>query len=287
MPYGAIEDPSVTAVIPVYNEEACLADCITSLREQDFTRLEIIAVDDGSQDSSREICRRLGVKVLEQRHKGPGAARNLGAAAAAGNILVFVDADMTFAKEYVSKLIVPVVSGAYAASSHWNEQVFNWDNPWARCQTWFTGSPDGRRQPVKVPERESVYRAVRKDFFLSSGGFDEVVGRGEDSSVALRTGVFAAIAPEAVCYHRNVSGPGEIFTEALWAGRSVVVEPRRRLRRCLGAVLLYHNPLLEVSKGLRLAVMKREPRMAAYAAIYSAGYVIGIAQALKNGFYHK
>lgn len=287
MTYAPIADPRVTAVIPVYNEEACLEACIDSLRRQDFKSIEIIVVDDGSTDASRDICRSLGVRLLTQLHKGPGAARNAGAFAAKGDILVFADADMTFDRSYISKLLAPIVSGAAKASCHWNELVANWENPWARCRNWYMGIPDMRRQPLEMPKRETVYRAVRKDFFISSGGFDEKEGRGEDSAVSRRTGVLAVITPDAICYHRNATGPGEIFGEALWAGRSLVFEPENRLKRSLAAVLVHHNPLIDVLRGIQIALAKKEFRVVIYSAVYSTGFVIGVAQALFTGFYNK
>lgn len=285
--HSPVGEPSVTAVIPVFNEESSIGDCVASLRAQDFRPLEIIAVDDGSTDASPEICQRLGIKLLVQDHKGPGAARNLGSRSASGDILLFADADMTFAGDYVSKLIAPILSGNAIATCHWNERVSNWDNPWARCQTWFLGNPDGRRQPLVPPGRESVYRAVRKDFFLSSGGFSEAEGKGDDSSVSGRTGVYAAIVPDAVCYHLNISGPGEIFSEAAWSGKNVAVERSGRARRCLSASLIHHNPLKELFKGLCVGARKREPRLVLYAMLYSVGYQYGLMKALFSGDYAK
>lgn len=285
--YGPIEKPYVTVIIPVYNEENCIKDCIMSLLNQDFKPSEILVVDDGSKDNSVKICEQLKITVLKQDHKGPGAARNLGARNAKGNILVLVDADMTFAPDYVSKLVAPIISGKTVATCHWNEMVSNWENPWARCQTWFLGNPDGRRQPFKMPENENVYRAVRKDFFLNSGGFAEEEGKGDDASISRRTGFFAAMAPDATCYHRNVEGPGEIFREALWDGRYVAVAKKHRLKRCLAAALVYRNPFREILRGIWLSFIKKEPRMAVYSAIYSVSFVFGMLCAAYSGFYQK
>lgn len=285
--YGLIKKPYVTVIIPVYNEERCVKDCVTSLLDQDFKPLEIIMVDDGSTDNSVKICEELGLKIFQQNHRGPGAARNLGARNAKGNILVLIDSDMTFAPDYVSRLAAPVISGVAMAACHWNERVANWDNPWARCQTWFLENPDGRRQPFKMPEKENVYRAVRKDFFLNSGGFAEDEGKGDDASISRRTGIFAVMVPDATCYHRNIEGPGEISREALWDGRHVAVARKHRLRRCLTAALVDRNPFREILRGIWLSFIKKEPRMVAYSAIYSVSFVFGMLRAAYSGFYQK
>ncbi len=285
--YPPIEIPEVSVVIPVYNEESCIGECIISLLAQDFVKVEIVVVDDGSTDASAALAASLGAVVLKGAHKGPGAARNAGARAASGNILVLVDADMTFAPDYVSRLVLPIVKGGAAATCHWNEMVANWDNPWARCQTWFLGSPDGRRQPAEAPEKENVYRAVRKDFFLTSGGFAEDEGRGDDASVSRRTGVFAVIVPDAGCFHRNATGPGEVFEDALWRGRDMAAAKERRLARCAAAFFLYHNPIPVLFRGLRLGLLKKEPRLPVYSLVFSAGFLSGLVLALITGQYQK
>jgi len=284
--YGLIEKPYVTVIVPVYNEESCVKDCIVSLLEQDFRPLEILAVDDGSIDNSVKICEQLEISVLRQDHKGPGAARNLGARNAKGNILVLVDADMTFASDYIERLIEPIVTGQTIATCHWNERVANWDNPWARCQTWFISLPDKKRHSLVVPEYERVYRAVRKDFFLDTGGFSEDEGRADDSSIARRTRVLSKIVSDAICYHRNFETPRETFVNAIWHGRNMVAKNHTFLRSIL-VLLIYKNPILKILKGLRLALIKKEIRMIPYSIIYTLGFVIGTLRAIFSGYYLK
>jgi len=273
-------------VIPAYNEESYIKDCIKSLQIQSFTPLEIIVVDDGSTDRTVAVCKALGVKVLRQSHKGPGAARNFGARVAKGNILVFADADMVFDRLYVEKLVEPIIKGEAIATCHWGEKVLNWDNPWARCQTWYFSLPDRHRQPPIPPDSEEVYRAVRKDFFIAVGGFFEKEGRGEDISIARRTNVKAMIVKEAICYHRNVGNAGELLKESLWRGRTVPEVQSQRLRRSLTA-LIYENPINSIIKGTVIGIRKREPYMLLYAVVYSIGFTVGVLQALISKRYTK
>jgi len=198
--YGIIKRPHVTATIPVYNEE----DCITSLLKQDFEPLEILAVDDGCVENSARICENLKIRVLRGAHKGMGAAGNVNARNANGNILVLVDADMVFAPDYVSRLVAPIIRGEAIATCHWNEMVSTRDNQWARCQTWFNGLPARRRHPFAVAEYSAQYRAVRKDFFVDSARIAEEQGYKADISIYRRTGVYAKIVPDAGCFHRNI-----------------------------------------------------------------------------------
>ena len=85
-------------VVPVYNVEQYLEQCLESLQVQDFDNFEIICVNDGSTDRSREILTEWESKipqmrVIDRENGGLSAARNTGLKAATGNYLVFVDSD--------------------------------------------------------------------------------------------------------------------------------------------------------------------------------------------------
>jgi len=285
--YKPINKPYVTVTVPVYNEENCIGDCLLSLLKQDFKPLEILVVDDGSKDNSVKICENLKIKVLKQDHKGLGAARNLGAHNAKGNIIVLADADMVFSPDYVSKLIAPIIKGEAIATCHWNERVANWDNPWARCETWHKGLPDKRRQPLTFPEHSGQYRALRKDFFLNSGGLAEEKGYKADISIYWRTGISAKLVPDASCYHRNIEGLGELFKEARWRGRHAAISREHRSRRFFAILLIYNNPLFEMLRGIYLSLVKKEPRMFFYSITYTISFYIGYVSAIYSGYYQK
>src|SRR3990167_7735865 len=95
----------ISIVIPTFNEQKTIGECLKSLKNQTYKPIEITVVDDGSSDSTRNIVEdSQNIKLLTQGHKGPGQARNLGVANAKGEILVFVDADMTFDKNFIKQL---------------------------------------------------------------------------------------------------------------------------------------------------------------------------------------
>src|SRR4030066_2433109 len=114
----------ISAIIPVYNEEDMIKAGLVTLREQSYSPVEIIVVDDGSSDSTGKIIEDFSsIKLLTQNHKGPGSARNLGASAAKGEILIFVDADMTFDKNFIRDLIKPISDGQTIGTFSKNEMV--------------------------------------------------------------------------------------------------------------------------------------------------------------------
>ena len=91
----------VSVILPVYNVEKYLKECLDSILNQTLQEIEVICVDDGSTDRSLEILREYEKKdkrviVLTQENKGAGAARNKGLAIAKGEYLSFLDSDDFF-----------------------------------------------------------------------------------------------------------------------------------------------------------------------------------------------
>lgn len=88
----------ISVIIPVYNVENYLHECIDSVLNQDYTNLEVILINDGSTDTSGPICNNYAVKdqrvkVLHQENQGVAAARNLGLKYATGDYISFIDSD--------------------------------------------------------------------------------------------------------------------------------------------------------------------------------------------------
>jgi glycosyltransferase involved in cell wall biosynthesis len=85
----------VSAIIPVYNGAATVAEAIDSALGQSWRDLEVIVADDGSTDATRAILERYGerIRIVAQPNRGPAAARNAAARIAAGEYLAFLDAD--------------------------------------------------------------------------------------------------------------------------------------------------------------------------------------------------
>jgi glycosyltransferase involved in cell wall biosynthesis len=95
----AAAEPSVAAVIPVYNGAAFIADAIESVLAQTHPVAECIVVDDGSTDATAEVARAFGdrVRLIQQANAGVSAARNRGAAASGARYVAFLDADDAWA----------------------------------------------------------------------------------------------------------------------------------------------------------------------------------------------
>lgn len=121
-----MEQPLVTIIVPIYNAKNHLARCLESIRRQTYQNLEILLLNDGSQDISLEICEMYArvddrILVIDKANSGVAATRNLGLQEAQGKYLQFVDADDTI-QPYATELLVQRAEeyGADLVIAHYN-----------------------------------------------------------------------------------------------------------------------------------------------------------------------
>lgn len=103
-------EPLVSVVIPVYNVEMYIEECLDSIVRQTYQNLQIIVVDDGSTDASNKKVKPYledsRVHFIEQENKGLSGARNTGLAAAVGKYVLFVDSDDYLELKTIEELVV-------------------------------------------------------------------------------------------------------------------------------------------------------------------------------------
>ncbi len=214
-------EPLVSAVIPTYNEEKDVARCIESLSKQSYKNMEIVFVDsstDKTYDVIKEFQKKnlLNIKVFKQPLSGTGRARNFGVKKAKGKIILFVDADMTFDKDYVKNLIKPILqdkTGKIIGTTHDYEIAVNTDNIWSAMWGKVRVS---KKNANNVP----IFRAIRKDKFLELGGIDPKYGYADDQTFWFKFKIKPVVAKNTTCYHRNPSSLKETFKQARWIGTS-------------------------------------------------------------------
>lgn len=107
---GTAGGPLVSVIVPVFNSAAYLDACVTSILEQDYPRLEVILVDDGSSDGSGAVCDRLGasderVVVIHRENGGIAAAQNSGLDVATGELVTFCDNDDLMSTRMIGRLV--------------------------------------------------------------------------------------------------------------------------------------------------------------------------------------
>ena len=103
--------PRVSIVVPIYNEEKYLAQCLQSLKKQDYSgEYEVIVVDNGSSDASPQIARDFGVKVISCPQRGVVYAREAGFKTSSGEIVVQADGDTIYPPDWLTR-----ISGHFSA----------------------------------------------------------------------------------------------------------------------------------------------------------------------------
>jgi glycosyltransferase involved in cell wall biosynthesis len=273
----------ISVIIPTFNEASVIGECLKSLSEQSYKDFEIIVVDDGSTDSTFEVVselkiKNLKLKILSAAHLGAGAARNLGAKHAKGEILVFVDADMTFGKNFLSNLVKPIETGKVRGTFSKEEYVSNWNNIWARCWNVNEGWEEKKRHPKNYPNQQPVFRAILKSEFDRVNGFT-AGGYDDDWSLGKKLGYEAVSASNAVFYHKNPSTLSEVFKHAKWVGK------RKYKMGVIGDVVALIRSSLPVSLviGFYKGIKNYDLRFMIFKIVYDFGIFVGILEMLFTG----
>jgi glycosyltransferase involved in cell wall biosynthesis len=194
-----LEYPLVSVIVPAYNASAYIEEALGSVLAQDYPSLEVIVVDDGSQDGTPGLARRFGerVRVVEQNNAGPAAARNCAVKLARGDLLAFIDADDVW------------LPGKLKAQVDYLRAHPETGLVYGRYLRW-TANPDGTfGAPPTLPEASTCNIALRpsgwvypelllgslvwivsvlmpKSLWESLGGMDESLRCGEDYDFFLR-----------------------------------------------------------------------------------------------------
>lgn len=183
---------TISVIIPAYNSGATISRALESVLRQSRQADEIITVDDGSTDDTREVIKNFPeVTYIHQDNQGPAAARNNGAKTAKGEYIAFLDSDDYWLAGHLKNLASVLES--------------NPDIQWA-ASAYRKSFLDGREKIVRLQKRHYspgnrvdyfsatpnlhflsvISTAVRRDLFIAAGGFAERYFRGEDLSLWLR-----------------------------------------------------------------------------------------------------
>jgi glycosyltransferase involved in cell wall biosynthesis len=168
----------VSIVVPVYNGEQELRQCLAGIRASEAPAAEVIVVDDGSTDGSRKVAEEFGAKVLETGgRRGPAKARNIGARAATGEVLFFLDADVVPGPDAVGR-----VARVFAEDAELAAVIGSYDDDPAERD--FLSQYRNlmhcfvhQKAQTRATTFWSGCGAVRREIFFEHSGFDESYAR--------------------------------------------------------------------------------------------------------------
>jgi glycosyltransferase involved in cell wall biosynthesis len=233
--------PNVSVIVPVYNAQETIRECISSLLELNYPKgsLELIFVNNASTDKTPEILKQYcnHIRTLHEVKKGPAAARNKGVLNARGEVIAFTDSDCVVDRDWLLNLIpsledprVGIVGGAILARRPCNK-IERFGEDIHDHETAINVN----RLPYVITMNWASRLSVLKELNL----FDESFTRCEDVDLSyriLQSGYRLAFKPQAIIYHKNENTYKGLFREGLLHGFYCVqtVKKHRALVNSLG-----------------------------------------------------
>jgi glycosyltransferase involved in cell wall biosynthesis len=219
-----------SVIIPAYQAAAQLANCLSAVQQQtiDRAQYEIIVVDDGSTDDTAQVAERAlrdfpVAQVIRAEHGGPANARNLGAWAAQGDLLLFTDADCEPAPDWIEcfarVFADPSISGAKGTYATRQRSLI------ARfVQQEYEERYDHTRRQTKIDFIDTHSACYLREVFVENHGFDAVFFPTiavEDQEFSFRLaerGHRLVFVPEAVVYHQHNTTLARYFRRKYFIG---------------------------------------------------------------------
>ena len=199
----------VSIIIPAYNAEKTIGQCLKALLEQSYPAdsYEVIVVDDGSTDKTGEIAQGYKVRYIRQENQGPAVARNKGTQEAKGEIILFTDSDCVPDVHWAGEMAksfkdpeIAAVKGAYKTNQKSLVARF--------AQIEFEERYEMLKKADSIDMIDTYSAGFRRDIFLKTGGFDASFpsANNEDTELSYRMsklGLKMVFNPGAIVYHLN------------------------------------------------------------------------------------
>jgi glycosyltransferase involved in cell wall biosynthesis len=218
----------VSVIIPNYNHGRYLPDAIESVLQQRYDHVEIIVVDDGSTDDSRQIAARYGeqIRAIWQENQGLSAARNTGLRAAQGEYIVLLDADDMLEPDFMTTLVGLLQDNPAADGVICGYQFVD-DDKNRLPQTEARQMPPDQLYKVLLDGNFLVPESilVRRHCYAAAGPFDETLRACEDWDMWLRMSRQFTIlsTPRLLTRHRVLAGSMSSNPERMLTNRLVVL----------------------------------------------------------------
>ena len=177
----------VSVAVPVYNNDLTIEPCITSLVTQDYPAVEVVVIDDGSEDKTAALVeglalRHSNVRLIRSRHHGPSYSRNLGIRESKGEIVLFADADAVYSKDYLSKGVAALLKDEQTGA------VCVTGTIWIKKSTFVSRGIaleyEMKQRFLKSGKWKPYFAFLyRREALELVGGFDETLFQSEDKDL--------------------------------------------------------------------------------------------------------
>ena len=203
----------ISVIIPVYNVEAYLSQCLESVGAQTYNDLEIIIVLDGPTDGSAKIAeafarREKRAKIVRQKNSGLAAARNTGMREATGELAHFLDSDDYIAPDYYELMAAAIGDADMAVGGFYNEKKHSMSVVYPMQATLVT--PVDKFAKTEVVSQAMVWRYLFRRAFLAQARLTFPEGRLVEDFAFSVTAVFLAnkivTVPGAMLFYRKNEG---------------------------------------------------------------------------------
>lgn len=184
--------PEVSVVIPAYNEENNILKTLHSLTANQTKRsVEIIVVNNNSVDNTEFLVRAAGVTCINESKQGITAARNAGLAAASGTYIMNADADTVYPKDWIEKMVSPLVNNSNISVTYGNFSFIPTGNTSRFTYFFYEYVADIVRYMNKVLKDEAMNAygfnsCFRREQGLKVDGYNHPKGANEDGWLALK-----------------------------------------------------------------------------------------------------
>lgn len=237
MEHGRLKNPiPVSVIISTYNDATTLDACIDTILDLNYPCYEVVFVDDGSSDNTAAIFRERAkgdsrIRFIScEQNQGVPVARNIGMKNARGDIFVFTDGDCTFEKDWLSKLVAPLLSDPQIGCSGGLDRLRDDEPLLSRCIDYTmrsliaTGGVRGGSVRLSKYSPTGCNFAVRRDVINEVGMHNEQLRhRGEEKELEYRirrAGYRIVYVKDAFVWHKRKSSLGAFWRQTFLSGKA-------------------------------------------------------------------
>ena len=218
-------------IIPVYNRPDELDELLESLTRQSYKNFEVVVIEDGSQDTSEQVCQKyqesLKISYFFKENTGQGFSRNFGFEKAQGDYLVVFDSDCLIPKNYLQIVNARLDTDwldAYGGPDMAHKSFTNLQKAisYSMTSVLTTGGIRGKKRSATAFHPRSFNMGISRKVFEKTGGY-KITRMGEDIEFSIRiidSEFRVGLIEDAVVYHKRRTSLGQFYKQLHFFGRA-------------------------------------------------------------------